>query len=523
MKKYFFCLGVIINFIYADEYDLDDLETTHGEVYNEISPEDLSSDNMHKHKKKTSSAIQLAESATSIQKISSGILPEYYIASNNYTQSTFANMFYMSTWRPVSNQAESKGFWAHTFEDGAWNLFANAGSLYVAMPAGEWASGIGYSTTLWGQTGRSAGFALGGSVIVGNIGTSLFNTSNRNNQTVIPTSEIYTIPQAYVDYQYDDKFDILVGNIIINNPFMQSDVGFPGAVSVSPASFTAAQGQWQPNRSTTFTLLRSFLYKPIDKNGFNGDTLYNNNYQFNQNLAIFQNLSQASPGVLAAGMQLNPNSSAQIDGWLYQMYDYVNIAYTDMNYNWNPSSIIGLSMAVQAAAQQANGADIIGQQTSNSYGVPNGSPQSNVVGTKFTVSIDSWNINAAYNQFWGSGFGNGGFISPYTVYQQTDPFYTTSWATGMVQTASAGGSYKFGANTSFFDHMLTIMGSYASYLTANSGSGYPNSGEYDLGIQYRLPNVRNALIFYNSYTYVTKPDSIGGNSLGTTLWVSYGY
>lgn len=467
---------------------------------------------------------QALESAPSKQNhyTSSPTSPSYYIANNNYTQQAFASMFYMSSFREESSVSQHNDFLAHTFEDGAWNFYANVGYMYSALPSSGWAAGGGYSGLLWGQTGRSAGFALGGSFLVANLGTSSLNPLSSANQIIIPSNNLGTLSQAYIDYQYQDKLDVLGGNIIVTNPFMQTDVAYPTSVSVAPNTYTGLQAQWQPTRDMTFTLLRTFYFKPIDANGFSQTTNYERSFQYNAEASIFTNLNQATSGALAAGAQFNPNSASQTDVWLYQFYDYVNLGYVDTNYNWQASKLIGISMALQGAIEQANGANIIGQQSVNSPAYIAGSPQSNVAGAKLGVNISNWGVTAAYNNFWGTGYGNGGFVSPYTVYNVTDPFYTSSLLSGMVERGSAGSAYKLAANTNFLNSTLLFTGSYAKYLTA-AVSNYPDTAEFDFTAQYVMPNFHGALVFTTEFSYLQQPAMLGGDLYSPVLWVSYAY
>lgn len=449
--------------------------------------------------------------------------PAYYIANNNYTQGPFNGMFFMSTYRSESSVHKHDDFWAHTFQDGAWNVYGNAGWMYSALPSSGWNAGFGYSGLVWGQTGRSAGFALGGSAMVANIGTAGLSPSSPSNQVMVPINQIVTLPQAYIDYQVNKSWEFLAGNIILNNPFMTTDVAYPTSVSVAPNTYSGIQAQWQPVREATFTVLRTYFYKPIDKSGFNPTTNYELSFQYNPNASIFQNgVDQTTPGAFAAGAQLNPNSASQTDVWFYQFYNYVNLGYADTSYNWQASKLIGLSFSAQGAMQQASGSNIIGQQVVASPVYQSGSPQSNVLGAKLGVTIASWGLTAAYNQFWGSGFGNGGFVSPYTVYNVTDPFYTSSLMAGMVEKASAGSAYKLSANTSFINNSILLTGSYAKYLTSQV-SNYPDTAEVDFSIQYVVPNFSSALVFTGEFSYMQQPAILGGDLYSPVLWVSYAY
>lgn len=448
--------------------------------------------------------------------------PSYYIANNNYTQQAFASMFYMNTYREESSVSQHEDFWEHTFADGAWNLYTNAGWMYSALPSSGWAASGGYSGLLWGQTGRSNGFALGGSLLVANLGIDELNPSAAYNQIIIPINRLFTMPQAYLDYQIHDTWEFIGGNMIVSNPFMQTDVAYPTSVSVAPNSYTGLQAQWQPTREMTFTALRTFYFKPIDANWFSQTTNYERSFQYNSAASIFTDVDQTTSGALAVGAQLNPNTSSQTDIWFYQFYDYVNLGYADTSYNWQASKLVGINLAIQGAIEQANGANIINQQTVTAPVYTAGSPQSNVLGAKLGVTLDNWGLTVAHNQFWGSGYGNGGFVSPYTVYNVTDPFYTSSLLAGMVEKGSAGQAYKYSVNVGFLDNSLLFTGAYAQYLTQDV-SNYPNTAEVDFTVQYVMPNFHNALVFTGEFSYLQQPASLGGDLYSPVLWISYAY
>ncbi len=110
---------------------------------------------------------------------------------------------------------------------------------------------------------------------------------------------------------------------------------------------------------------------------------------------------------------------------------------------------------------------------------------SRVYGALLGAEIADGSLTIGYNNIpkrTGS-FQNGNIISPYTAGYASDPLYSTSMVTGLIE-KSVGSATKGTVQYNFFEKQLHFLVSYAKYRT---NPFTPNTSETNFDVTYR-PN-----------------------------------
>ncbi len=400
---------------------------------------------------------------------------------------------------------------------GTFNLGISSTTKSASNYLGTNPEGIGYTAEIWGQSSRMAGFAFGGAFTIANIGTSyLLNPENAASQYSTLTNRIATPSQAYINYQYSNKFDISVGNIILNTPWTPSALSAPDFLN---STYQGIVFNYQPFNSLLFSGYNIYSFQMYPNNFWTQTTFYNGANSLFANTNAF-NLH--TPGSSALGTQFMPTKNYNLNLWLYQFTDYINMIYGDTNYKIILGTSTSMELAAQGLSQNAQGTNIISQQTLVN-GAAAGSPQGNAIGAKWVLNVPHDSITIAYNQVFGNqnSFLGGGIITPYTYSYEFDPLYTTVASSSLAE-LGAGNAYLLQNRMQFLDSKLEVITRVSWYniqQVYDTQSSFTR--EWDGILGYNIPRLK--LYFQGRLVYLEQPVVAGGNSAQIRFFTSWLY
>lgn len=138
------------------------------------------------------------------------VMRDSYISPYNYIQNPISQDLGLSTKRSESGAALDFGF------------SVNGGANHPL--AGQNKSFNTNMFQVWMQSDRWSGFAVGGG------GTALLSFNQTGQPNTFSTTSVFSLNQAYIDYQYSNRLQVTAGNIIINTPWVNSNDNSPGSV-----------------------------------------------------------------------------------------------------------------------------------------------------------------------------------------------------------------------------------------------------------------------------------------------------
>jgi hypothetical protein len=424
------------------------------------------------------------------------------------------------------------------FEDGTWNAWGG-GTAWVQHPLQNGKSlpngtnisetpttnDYAYGASIWGQTGRIGGFALGAQLSMANP----FFASNMNGAYeygqygTMPSQPETALNQLYVEYQYENRVQADVGWITINES--------PWLVPASALGHIMPAAAYQGGQVTVYAgdgwLLHGIAFNAaqlIGQSGFTGMNFYNSPSGFGNGL-IPNAPNSSSSGTVALGANykaLNNNLNVRLWGYSFQNYD--NLLYADSSLDMHATDKVKFNISLQAGNTSGNSATN-GLTSSVGTGQVNSDQiSSNIAGAMGSVTIDWAQVGAAYTTMWGpeGSFGNGQFVSPYTPAINTDPIFTNSWNYNniAVNSATSQGIKAF-AKFTFLDGNLWINPTYATYT--NTSPQWDGTQEWDLMTSYSIPQVKGLNIF-NVLIYEIMPASNPSPTLvATQIVLGYTY
>lgn len=352
---------------------------------------------------------------------------------------------------------------------------------------------------IWGQTGRLGGFALGGTV------TAVANFNDAGHVNTYNTASQSTLSQAYLNYQYSNKVDVSVGNIILSTPWVNSfgsQQGGTYALGNNPYQGAVVNVQALPSLLVTgYTALG---YMPFPNNWFNQRNYYNTMS------GILHNDIPTS-GTSGVGLTWNPVNSYTGQLWLYNFADYANMAYVDNAYHVGLSKLFSLDFGLQGFTQASSGSSITNQVLSPNNTTTLGNVSSNGLGAKMALNIGPNVTSVSFNNIFGSNgsFLNGGMVTPYTYGMEIDPLYTTPALYSIAELGS-GYAYTIRNSTTFMENKLKYNLSMSQFFVNQVYSTQLTQvTEYDSTILYRIPHTN--MNVWGRLVYVQKPDNYGGN------------
>lgn len=357
---------------------------------------------------------------------------------------------------------------------------------------------------VWGQTERVAGFALGGG------GTAVLNFNQTGQPNTFGTTSVFTLSQAYVDYQYSNKVDVVAGNILITTPWVNSFGSQPGATyAMGNNPYQGVMVNVQALSSLLLTGFYAWSYMQYPNNWFNQQTYYNTNGA--NLLSGIGNTTTNGPAGL--GLIWNPVDSYSGQMWFYNFADYAQMAYVDNTYHIPLGGIFSMDASAQGFMQSSSGSAITNQVSLPGQTSPAGVVSSNGVGGKLALNIGNNTTSISYNNIFGSSgsYLNGGMVTPYTYGMEIDPLYTTPALTSLAELGS-GFAYTLRNSTLFMENSLKFNLSFSQFFVNQIYDTQPNLvTEYDASLLYRIPHTN-----MNVWTRMVYQDQ--GEAYGGALW-----
>ncbi len=406
-------------------------------------------------------------------------LKNSYISPYNYLQDPIALDM------GLSQQAESTG----TFHLGT-SIIAN---MNRDPQNGQYTV---YNTDIfqiWGQTNRYAGFALGAG------GTGVLFYKQTGEPTDASSMSVFALNQAYIDYQYKNKFNVTAGNILLSTPWVNSFGSNPGATyAMGNNTFQGAVFNIQASPSILITGFNAWTYLQYPNNSFNQQTYYNTN-----DPELFGVNNTTTNGPAGLGITWNPIDSYTAQLWLYNFTDYAKMAYLENSYHLTLNDLFSFDFGWQGFSQYSSGTALTNQSTQST--APQGLIASNGVGSKIALNIGKNTTSISYNNIFGSNnsYLNGGMVTPYSYGMETDPLYTTPALTSLAEQGS-GFAYTIRNSTSFMDNNLKYNLSMSQFYINQVYAGQNSIiSEYDAAILYRIPHTN--MNIWNRLVYVDNP------------------
>lgn len=411
---------------------------------------------------------------------------QYYISPYNYLQDPISlNMGYSS----VADSANG------TFRGGTSVILGQ--NRPVGTPNMTISSNV---FQLWGQTGRLGGFALGGAA------TGVVNFRQASGVDTWGTTTQLAPSQAYINYQYPNKVDVSAGNILITTPWVNSFGSTPGA--------TYAMG----NNTYQGVLVNAQLLPSLLAVGFSawGYLQYPNylpnqqNFYNSQGSSFLNGIDQTtSYGPSGVGLIWNPVDSYTGELWLYNFSNYANMAYVNNSYHIPISDLFSFDLGLQGFVQASSGNNNTNQVYLPGQDTPAGLISSNGTGLKIALNIGDNTTSISFNNIFGSGFLNGGMVTPYTYGMETDPLYTTPALTSLAELGS-GYAFTLRNSTTFMDKNLKFNISASQFNVNQVFEGQATQvNEYDAALLYRIPHTN--MNVWTRMVYLQQPQNAGGN------------
>ena len=363
---------------------------------------------------------------------------------------------------------------------GAWNLQL-ATSYYNQNGFNNYGGGL----NLFAQTGNLYGFSVGGFLTLMNPYSNEINPTDLEHQALgLSINEQSTFQELFLEYKFLGLLTVDAGWIGVNNSpwltYYQNN-------ALNLITYQGVVANMDLGHNLLLTGLAINGVQKLGENNFNTQTYYQpliddyvvgNGQQLN---------TSTSPDTLAIGINWNTlNDNLNVRAWDYNFSNYSNLLYADSRLGYQVTNDLKLAIGIQGGLQSGGSNNAL-----NNNGLGN-NILSNLVGGELSVEYSWLELKFGYNNIWENtdSFDNGNIVSPYTYTLATDPLYTTSWITGLVD-QSAGIAYKTSANAKFLDDNLLIGLSYANYQT----SIVSPFNEYDLTVSYAISQVRGLTIF----------------------------
>lgn len=423
-----------------------------------------------------------------------------FIGRYNYYQNPYAGMpSGGGTLHLTESQIEQQNWAEKLFAGGTYNVFS--GAVYNQWDGYYQQAGTGYGGTIFGQTGQLGGFSIGGAFSAMDPISGLNDVINpiqpgspvsgRYASQYVPTFTSYTIPLAFLEYQYDNIVNADVGYLAFSNSPWLSGTMYYSNMPV-PTSYQGFNVNVYAGSGWVLTALGFNGAEQGASWGFTGTTNYSSW------LTQQSGSNNNSNGTMAVGAQYTDNSgnyNARV--WGYQFDNYGTLMYGDGSINFPiKGSKNSFSVAAQFASDQqwfqANNA-----MTNASSGA--GNIQSYIAGVNLGWAYDTnlWQVNLSADTMWGpsNAWGGGAIVSPYTQALQVDPVYTEAWSYNMVTQGQPGNMYKAQVQYALGWWGQNLLFRPVYVYVANNNPVTNGLQELDLVLNYAIPQVRGLNVF----------------------------
>ncbi|MEN9946092.1 MAG: hypothetical protein RLZZ293_478 [Pseudomonadota bacterium] len=427
-----------------------------------------------------------------------------YIQTYNYWQNPWHDLTKSQVNSPSDlEDLTQQNIMQRLFNNGIWNLWTAVSAQYTGAGAGF--PSYGYGTSLFAQTGQIGGFSAGGMFeLINPIAANNLNGSNKNSAPFLPAKQQITPSEAFLEYQYNHIVQVDAGLIAINNSPWLSQNYYDNMLTAG-ATYQGLAINIAPGNGWLLSVIGFNAAQGISETGFTGLTWYNKGYDYAGGLINNNNTNETSNGTIAIGANYSAwDNLYNLRMWGYNFANYGQLLYADTSLKLPINQIINFTLAAQGGTNN----NFTNSNTAlNNAGY--GGINSNFLGIQGGFNYDWMGLNVAYNNIWGSGFGSGAIVSPFTFGMATDPLYTTPYMAGLVDLATAGSAYKISPNLNFLSGNLTISPAFTSFSTANSQSN--GTKEYDLTVSYNITQIKGLTLFV-AYAYQQVPQANPNNS-----------
>ena len=441
----------------------------------------------------------------------------YRIDKNEYSENMFAGQPSGGGTQVIDSYSDDS-MAQQIFGDGTWNAwgsgtadFSNPLQNTKTLPNGTTVNAptsndYAYGATVWGQTGRLAGFALGGQISVANpwFANQMNGSYEYGNYGTMPSMPENSLNQLYLEYMYGNKVQADIGWITISDSPWLVPAAALGHI-IPAAAYQGAEVQVNPGGGWILTGIGFNATQLVGQSGFTGQNFYNAPAGISNGL-MPNGANSASSGTVALGANykaLNNNFNLRL--WGYNFENYGTLLYADTSLNMNATDDLSFNVSFQGGNDSGNG-PVNGLTGSVGQGQVNSSQiQSSFAGAMASVTYDWAQLGAAMTSMWGpqGSFGNGQIVSPYTPSINTDPIFSNSWNYNniAVNSATSQGTKLF-AKFTFLDGNLWVNPTWATYT--NTSPLWNGTQEWDLMLSYSIPQVKGLNIF-NVFIYEQLP------------------
>jgi hypothetical protein len=413
------------------------------------------------------------------------------------------------------------------------------------FPGGGWFIGGGYfySNPVDGPCVVAANHAKG-AVCVTQV------PPNTNPDDTLPGYTISTFDEAYLGYS-QGKFTGKVGDQIITTPWANPDLSrlkadaFQGVdLSYKPAygfNYEAMDMiEFQSRDASTFSQQTLLTGYPSGNPGLASNVYYPGGHGVNTPGFFMYKLGYVAPP--------STGNPWQVDGYLYNVEDIVNMWWADGKYTFANVPLKPF-VELQGGFEQNDGTSVIGKINSSLVGIrlgvnatknvlvtaafddipwrndqvalPNGVTCNNsdyqisAKGTTLAYFLPT-NAGQCYTNSTGlTSVYYGGWASPYTDGWATDPIFTTQMTQGMADRRSPGSSYKIAATFTSNNNRFVFLASDAWYNYSNALAP-ENTNEWNLDATYRF----NKAAASGTYHGLLLRQRIGVRTLSNTYYPS---
>lgn len=351
---------------------------------------------------------------------------------------------------------------------------------------------------IWGQTGRLGGFAIGGGA------TAVFNVNDNGSAGTYKTTGQLAPTQAYLNYQYSNKIDIVAGNILITTPWVNSFGSAQGGTyAMGNNTYQGALINVQALPSLLLTGYTAWGYLQYPNGWYGPQNFYNT-------MGGILSNSQPTSGTSGIGLNWNPVDNYTGQLWLYNFADYANMAYLNNSYHVGLSQLVSMDFGLQAFTQTSSGAAITNQVISPNQTTTLGNISSNGLGAKLALNIGDNISSISFNNIFGAqgSYLNGGMVTPYTYGMEIDPLYTTPALSSLAEFGS-GWAYTLRNSISFLDKSLKFNLSMSQFFVNQVYvTQVTQVTEYDASLLYRIPHTN--MNVWTRMVYLQQPSNYGG-------------
>lgn len=416
------------------------------------------------------------------------------IGRYNYAQNPYGWMMSGGGTLILTESQIAQQNWAEKlFAGGTYNVYA--GATYNQWDGTYASSGKSYGANIFGQTGQLGGFSIGGVFSAMNPIGQLNNDINpttyysRYSSGYIPTFTSYTLPEAFLEYQYGNIVNVDLGYVAFDNSPWLAGNAYTNMLTVP----TTYQGIGVNVYAGSGWLLSALAFNGAQfgaQQGFTGNT----NYSW---LSMNPGYNNNSNGTVSVGANYaSTDNNYNLRMWGYQFDNYGTLLYGDTGLTIPVNKSLSFNLSAQFASDQqwfqANNA--MSQSSNAQYA---GNIQSYAAGIKAGMTYGLFSLNASANTMWGpSGSSSGGaLVSPYTQSLQVDPMYSEAWSYNQVTTAQAGNMYKLAGQFALGGWGQNLIFQPNYIYVANNNVTSNGLQEMDLVLNYPIPQVRGLYIF----------------------------